>query len=656
VGAVTGAWDEAKHPRLPGGKHGGGEFTHAAGGVRGAIEALAPGESMMYGGMSVDRRTGRDAHHYHVTIGDQTRVYTTAAEVHSAMFNRRHNERVSRLPTAYEPGQREPKAPPPGSAVDLGHLAPGDWIVDPEDGSPRRIESRNGAMITVKGMQGTKTFPVSQIRERLHPALAAAYEQHMPRAGGAYPGGYAGSSRALAHEPIGKPGGPGVWGTGKQYPAYFQHIRNDLMAAGHPEGEAHSLAWGILRNFAAGHDGKGHRVSADTQAKAVAALAEMKKLQAEAKATRSTPMADYDADGLDVSWEGDHGDLPDLTGLGVPEFEAVAGHAPDATGVSRAKVGTGARFAALKSSLAAKGAHDPGALASWIGRNKFGKARFQGLAAAARKKAGAAAPAAARGELFRFYPLEDIRILTRADGEASGRVVEAYATVFDQEAEIHDHQGHYREVIDRVAFDDVLARITRSAGGLRQHVKVLFNHGKTMEGVPAPEFQLPLGVPLEVRAESRGLLTRTEYDDGDPFTDRVLSKIRSGAITSQSFVGGILRSDPELRGPGDKYRGRGGVLPLVRRMRLGLREYGPVLFASYSGAEILGVRMSVPGYLGDGEPGFDPAGEYDPDDEGLGTGGTPEVVTPRRDHAHRLYQLQSEAALERAGIVLPGRG
>jgi hypothetical protein len=28
--------------------------------------------------------------------------------------------------------------------------------------------------------------------------------------------------RALTHEPIGKPGGPGVWGMkGKQYPAYF---------------------------------------------------------------------------------------------------------------------------------------------------------------------------------------------------------------------------------------------------------------------------------------------------------------------------------------------------------------------------------------------------------------------------------------------------
>ena len=124
---------------------------------------------------------------------------------------------------------------------------------------------------------------------------------------------------------------------------------------------------------------------------------------------------------------------------------------------------------------------------------------------------------------------------------------------------------------------------------------MLYNHGKTIGGAEAPEFQLPLGKPLEVRPEARGLLTRTEYDVSDPFTERILNKIHAGTITAQSFVGGIMRSSPELRGPGDKYRGRNGVLTKVRRMALGLREYGPVLFPAYSGAEILGVRMSIPG-------------------------------------------------------------
>ncbi|HXJ27217.1 MAG TPA: hypothetical protein VNH17_16010, partial [Streptosporangiaceae bacterium] len=30
-------------------------------------------------------------------------------------------------------------------------------------------------------------------------------------------------------EPIGRPGGPGIWGTGKELPTLFQHVRNELM-------------------------------------------------------------------------------------------------------------------------------------------------------------------------------------------------------------------------------------------------------------------------------------------------------------------------------------------------------------------------------------------------------------------------------------------
>jgi HK97 family phage prohead protease len=329
--------------------------------------------------------------------------------------------------------------------------------------------------------------------------------------------------------------------------------------------------------------------------------------------------------------------------------------------VSRAKpkLGSGARFKALKAKLAAKGIRDPGALAAHIGRKKFGRKKFTALAASARKRKGGGMHRSA-GELMRIYPLEDIRVLTRADGAGTGTVVEAYATVFDQPAEIHDAQGHYQEIIDRGAFDQVLARIMRSAGGLAANVKVLFNHGRTVGGVEAPEFQLPLGKPLDVRPEQRGLLTRTEYDASDPFTERILSKIRGGTITAQSFVGGIMRSDPELRGPGDRYRGRNGALTTVRRMVLGLREYGPVLYPAYSGAEILGVRMALPGSLED-DPALDDEADYtlDEDDspgmEGDVTGGAPEEVHPSRLNAHRLWQLRNEEACRAAGIVLPGR-
>jgi hypothetical protein len=53
-------------------------------------------------------------------------------------------------------------------------------------------------------------------------------------------------------------------------------------------------------------------------------------------------------------------------------------------------LGTGARFAALKNKLAARGAHDPAALAAWIGRRKYGKRRYTALAIKGRAHALAA--------------------------------------------------------------------------------------------------------------------------------------------------------------------------------------------------------------------------------------------------------------------------
>jgi hypothetical protein len=50
------------------------------------------------------------------------------------------------------------------------------------------------------------------------------------------------------------------------------------------------------------------------------------------------------------------------------------------------KLGSGARFVSLKNKLAKKpGIEDPGALAASIGRKKFGKKKFQSLAAAGKK-------------------------------------------------------------------------------------------------------------------------------------------------------------------------------------------------------------------------------------------------------------------------------
>lgn len=50
--------------------------------------------------------------------------------------------------------------------------------------------------------------------------------------------------------------------------------------------------------------------------------------------------------------------------------------------------GGGGRFARLKRRLSKrKGVRTPGALAAWIGRRKYGKKRFQKMAAKGRKRA-----------------------------------------------------------------------------------------------------------------------------------------------------------------------------------------------------------------------------------------------------------------------------
>jgi len=251
-------------------------------------------------------------------------------------------------------------------------------------------------------------------------------------------------------------------------------------------------------------------------------------------------------------------------------------------------------------------------------------------------------------EIRRDCQLEDIHIVRAAEGDSTGRVVEAYATVFDQPASIRDEQGHYTEVIDRSAFNDILAHIRRGRGGLAASVKVLYNHGKTMEGVPAPEFQKPLGKPLFVEPESRGLLTRTEYSK-TPLGEEVLELIRGGSITAQSFVGACITSNPELRGPGDRYRARNGALTTVRRMVMGLREYGPVLWAAYTGAEILGVRMALPGATEDFD--LDPDEEYASANEEDVTGSVPEDTTSPRYHQHALYRMTSEERRAAIGLT-----
>lgn len=56
------------------------------------------------------------------------------------------------------------------------------------------------------------------------------------------------------------------------------------------------------------------------------------------------------------------------------------------SGGKKPKLGSGARFKKLSTSLGKKGATNPDALAAWIGRKKYGKKKFGSLSKGGRKK------------------------------------------------------------------------------------------------------------------------------------------------------------------------------------------------------------------------------------------------------------------------------
>jgi HK97 family phage prohead protease len=180
----------------------------------------------------------------------------------------------------------------------------------------------------------------------------------------------------------------------------------------------------------------------------------------------------------------------------------------------------------------------------------------------------------------RSYPLEDIKVRSGGDG----RTVEAYASVFGTPAEIKDQDGHYHEVIGRNAFDKTIAERGLKFG-------VFYNHGMTLHGTPSERHSMPIGTPVEVRSDQRGVLTVTKYNRTQ-LADEVLESIREGAITGQSFSGRMIQSTPG-RPP---YRARGGEVPTVTRTEIAMREYGPTPLPAYEDAGIVGVRALLHAY------------------------------------------------------------
>jgi phage head maturation protease len=127
-----------------------------------------------------------------------------------------------------------------------------------------------------------------------------------------------------------------------------------------------------------------------------------------------------------------------------------------------------------------------------------------------------------------------------------------------------DPAGPYIEVIGRHAFDGVLAK------GLRG-IAVFYNHGYTINGTPSDLGSVPIGRPLEIKPDARGLRTVSRFNRSD-LADSVLAAIRNGDIRGYSFRGKIYRSNPP-RVP----RGRGDTMPTIRRLELELDEYARLI-------------------------------------------------------------------------------
>ena len=240
---------------------------------------------------------------------------------------------------------------------------------------------------------------------------------------------------------------------------------------------------------------------------------------------------------------------------------------------------------------------------------------------------------------MRSFALQDLAVRSGGDG----RTVEAYAAVFDLPAEIKDGQGNYIEVIDRAAFN-------RTINNNSHRVGVFYNHGMNLHGQPSDRGSVPIGTPLEIRADDKGLLTVTRYNE-TPLADEILEVIKTGGIAGYSFTGRLIRSDPNRPPRGGFGRDiRTGQLPTVRRHELGLAEYGPTPMPAYSQAAIVGVRAALREELRalllttpDGDPDY----SYDtPDDSGLVADDPPYAHSARQPSVKERIQAMRSAFLQ----------
>jgi HK97 family phage prohead protease len=219
------------------------------------------------------------------------------------------------------------------------------------------------------------------------------------------------------------------------------------------------------------------------------------------------------------------------------------------------------RFSALAAALAAKGAHNPDALAAYIGRRKYTPAGMAALAAAgrAKRKAKSAVMGSGGRSLAGVFCVRafDFRATGRSGGD--GRTLEGYAAVFDTPSRIAARDGDFDEVIRPGAF----------ARSLEKRTPVLqFEHGRDPR-VGA----VPIGAIEDIGEDRQGLHVRARLFD-NPVVEPVRQAIAEKAIRGMSFRFAVPDG-------GDKWSSRRNEVDLREVYDTDTAECGPVVFPAY---------------------------------------------------------------------------
>jgi HK97 family phage prohead protease len=179
--------------------------------------------------------------------------------------------------------------------------------------------------------------------------------------------------------------------------------------------------------------------------------------------------------------------------------------------------------------------------------------------------------------IVRTFTISDMTVRTEGDG----RVVDAYASVFDVPYEIRDWDGHYMEIFRKGAFKKTASEHKKKKF---RKLKVLFNHGTDIYGFPSDRFAMPIGNPERFEEDTKGLITSTRYAHSE-LADEVLDHIKENRIDSMSFAFRSIQSKTIEAAAGSN------DLPTIERLEVAVREYGPCIFPASADAEVVGVRM-----------------------------------------------------------------